>query len=63
MKKALALDPKFAEAQARAAYRMVFMGYYDDPSWIDKGIAEAEAALRIDTGLPFGHFTLGTRMR
>lgn len=60
MKKALALDPKFAEAQARAAYRMVFMGYYDDPSWIDKGIAEAEAALRIDTGLPFGHFTLGT---
>ena len=60
LKKALALDPKFAEAQARAAYRLVFMGYYDDPSWIDKGIAEAEAALRIDPGLPFGHFTLGT---
>jgi serine/threonine-protein kinase len=60
LNKALALDPKFAEAQARAAYRLVFMGYYDDPSWIDKGIAEAEAALRIDPGLPFGHFTLGT---
>jgi TolB-like protein len=60
LKKALALDPKFAEAQARAAYRLVFMGYYDDPSWIDKGIAEAEAALRIDPGLSFGHFTLGT---
>ena len=26
LKKALALDPKFAEAQARAAYRLVFMG-------------------------------------
>ena len=60
LKKALALDPKFAEAQARAAYRLVFMGYYDDPSWVDKGIAEAEAALRIDPALPFGHFTLGT---
>ena len=60
LKKALALDPKFAEAQAGAAYRLVFMGYIDDPSWIDKGIAEAEAALRIDPGLPFGHFTLGT---
>jgi TolB-like protein len=60
LKDALALDPKFAEAQARAAYRLVFMGYYDDPSWIDKGIAEAEAALRIDPDLPSGHFTLGT---
>jgi TolB-like protein/cytochrome c-type biogenesis protein CcmH/NrfG len=60
LKQALALDPKFAEAQARAAYRLVFMGYYDDPSWIDKGIAEAEAALRIDPGLPSAHFTLGT---
>ena len=60
LKKALALDPKFAAAQAGAAYRMVFLGYIDDPSWIDKGIAEAEAALRIDPGLPFGYFTLGT---
>jgi TolB-like protein len=60
LKKALALDPKFAEAQARAAYRLVFMGYYDDPSWIDKGIAEAEEALRIDPELPAGYFTLGT---
>jgi TolB-like protein len=60
LKKALEVDPTFAEAQASAAYRMVFLGYYDDPSWIDKGIAEAEAALRIDPGLPFGHFTLGT---
>jgi eukaryotic-like serine/threonine-protein kinase len=60
LKKALALDPKFAEAQAAVAFRLVLMGYYDDPSSIDKGIAEAEAALRIDPGLPFGHFTLGT---
>jgi TolB-like protein len=60
LKQALALDPTFAEAKARAAYRLVFMGYYDDQSWIDKGIAEAEAALRIDPELPFGYFTLGT---
>jgi TolB-like protein len=60
LNKALALDPGFAEAQARAAYRFVFMGYYDDPSWIDKGIAEAEAVLRIDPGHPYAYFTLGT---
>jgi TolB-like protein len=60
LKQALALDPMFAEAQARAAYRQVFMGYYDDPSWVDKGIADAEAALRIDPDLPYGHFVLGT---
>ena len=60
LKKALTLDPKFAEAQANAAYRLVFMGYYDDPSWTDKGIAEAEAALHIDPELPYAHFTLGT---
>jgi TolB-like protein len=60
LRKALALDPRFALAQSRIAYRMVFMGYYDDPSWIDKGIAEAEAALRIDPALPFAYFTLGT---
>lgn len=60
LKQALALDPTFAEAQAHAAYRLVFMGYYDDPSWTDKGIAEAEAALRIDPELAYAHFTLGT---
>jgi eukaryotic-like serine/threonine-protein kinase len=60
LKKALELDPTFAEALARAAYRQVFMGYYDDPSWVDKGIADAEAALRIDPGLPMGYFVLGT---
>lgn len=60
LKQALELDPAFADAQARAAYRLVFMGYYDDPSWVDKGIAEAEAALRIDPQHPYAHFTLGT---
>lgn len=60
LKKALALDPKFVEAQARAAYRLVFMGYYDKPSYVDEGIAEAEAALRIDPNLAYAYFTLGT---
>jgi TolB-like protein len=60
LQKAVELDPKFAEAQANAAYRLVMMGYIGDPSWIEKGIAEAEAALRTDPGLPYGHFVLGT---
>jgi TolB-like protein len=61
LRKALALDPRFAAAQARMAYRMAFMGYsYDDPSYIDKGIVEAEAALRIDPLYANGYFVLGS---
>jgi eukaryotic-like serine/threonine-protein kinase len=60
LRKALALDPQFAAAQARIAYRFIFMGYYDDASNIEKGIAEAEAAIRLDPSLPYAHFALGT---
>ena len=58
--KALALDPKYAEAQSGMAYRLIMMGQYDDPANIDKGIAEAQAAVRMDPLLPFAHFTLAT---
>ena len=60
LRKAIGLDPRFAAAQARLAYRLVFMGYFDDPSYVDKGIAEAQAALRVDPNLPAGYFALGT---
>lgn len=60
LRKAIALDPRFATAQARLAYRLASMGYFDDPSYLDKGIAEAQAALRIDPNLSAGHFTLAT---
>jgi TolB-like protein/Tfp pilus assembly protein PilF/predicted Ser/Thr protein kinase len=60
LRKALALDPRFAVAQARLAYRLYFMAYYDDPSYIDRGIAEAKAALAVDPALPYAYFTLGS---
>ena len=60
LRKAVALDPNFAAAQARMAYRFIFMGYYDDPSYVDKGMAEAQAAIRLDPALPSPHFALGT---
>jgi len=60
LRKAVALDPQFAAAQARLAYRLVFMGYYDDPSYIDKGIAEAETALRMNPSVSAAHFTMAT---
>ena len=56
----LKLDPGFAAAQARLAYRLVFMGYYDSVSYVDQGIAEAQAALRSDSALPGGYFALGS---
>jgi TolB-like protein len=60
LRKALTLDPAFARAQARIGFRLVMMGYYDDASYVDKGLAEAQGALRLDPSLPFGHFVLGT---
>jgi cell division septum initiation protein DivIVA len=60
LRKALALDPRFAAAQAWLGYRLIFMGYYDDASYVDKGIAEVLAALRIDPSLPVAYFALGT---
>ncbi len=60
LRQALTLDPRFALAQARLGYRQVFMGYYDDPSYLDKGIADAQAALRVDPDLPSAHFTIAT---
>ena len=56
----LAMDPDFAEARARLAYRLVFMGYYDSASYVDRGIAEALEAVRADPGLPMGYFALAT---
>jgi hypothetical protein len=42
LRKALALDPKYADAQALIAYRLMMEGNtYGDPANIDKGIAEA----------------------
>ena len=58
LRRALALDPVFAAAHARLAYRLVFMGYYDEASWIDKGVAEAQMAVRLDPSLDIAHNAL-----
>ncbi len=60
LRQALKLDPQFAQAQARMAYRHIFMGYYDEASNIDKGLVEAQAALQINPSLPYGHFALAS---
>ena len=60
LRKALVLDPRFAAAQARIGYRLIFMSYYDDAAYLEQGVAEVEAALRIDPSLPYAYFALGT---
>jgi eukaryotic-like serine/threonine-protein kinase len=57
---ALALDPLFALARARLAHRLVFMGSYDDQSYLLEGIGQAQAALRTDPSLPYAHVALAT---
>jgi len=59
LRKALDLDPRFAAAQARLAYRIFFLGYYDDPKYVDEAISLAQAAASIDPTLAAPHFALG----
>ena len=60
LRKALVLDPTYAEAHSRIAYRLMMMGGYDDPANVDKSIAEAEAALHIDPTLPSAYLALAS---
>jgi TolB-like protein len=60
LRRALVMDPDFALARARLAYRLIFMGYYDSLSYVDRGMAEAQQAARTDPGLPSVHFALAT---
>jgi non-specific serine/threonine protein kinase len=60
LQRALELDPAFTKARAALAYRMYFMSLYDDPGWSDKGVAEAEEALRRDPTVADVHFVLGS---
>jgi len=60
LRKALALDPTYADAQSQVAYRLMFLGQLDDPANLDRAVTEAQAALRIDPQLPSAHFTLAS---
>ena len=60
LRRALAIDPRFAEGRASLAFRLVTMGYYAETSNVDQGIAEAEAALRINPDLPMAYYTIAT---
>jgi serine/threonine-protein kinase len=60
LKKAVSLDPAFAVAQALLAYRVFFLGYYDDPKYIDESIAIAKRAIGLDPTLPAAHTALAS---
>lgn len=60
LRQAIGLDPSFAKARAALAYRMYFLSLFDDPSWRDQGLREAEIALQTDPALPDVHFALGS---
>ena len=60
LRQALALDPQFALARAYLANRLMFMANYDSPSYLDQAIAEAEAAVQMDSSLSYGYFALGS---
>ena len=58
--KAVSLDPAFAVAQARLAYRTAFLGYYDDPKYLDMSIAIGKRAIELDPTLPAAHTALAS---
>ena len=60
LKKAVSLDPTFAVAHAQLAYRVFFLGYYDDPKYVDESIAIAQRAIELDPTLPFAYTALAS---
>jgi serine/threonine-protein kinase len=60
LKAALKLDPRFAVAQARLAYRYFFLSYYGDPKYLDIAIEEAKRAVEMDPTLSQAHFALAS---
>ncbi|HEX6213282.1 MAG TPA: protein kinase [Vicinamibacterales bacterium] len=59
-REALQLDPSFALAQAKLAYRLFFQSYFDDPKYVDLGIEAALRAIEMDASLPAGYFALAS---
>ena len=60
LKKAVSLDPTFAVAHAHLAYRVFFLGYYDDPKYVDESITIAQRAIELDPTLPFAYTALAS---
>jgi eukaryotic-like serine/threonine-protein kinase len=59
-REALKLDPSFALAQGKLAYRLFFQSYYDDPKHLDLAIEAALRAIEMDPSLSAGHFALAS---
>ena len=60
LQEALKLDPNFAAAQARMAYRTFFLAYYDDPKYLDISIEQARRAIEMDPSLARAHLALAS---
>ena len=60
LQNALKLDPAFAFAQARMAYRTFFLAYYEDPKYLDISIEQAQRAVDMDPTLALAHFALAS---
>jgi TolB-like protein len=60
LKQALALDPRFAAAKARLAYRIFFLSNRGDSAAIDRAITLAREAADLDPTLAYPHFVLGS---
>src|SRR5207247_5991086 len=61
LRKAVTLDPGFALAKARLAYRIYFLGVYSgDLTFMEQAISLAEAAATLDPTLAYPPFVLGS---
>jgi len=60
LEQALKVDPTFAAAQARLAYRTFFLAVYGDPKYLDISIAQAQRAVEIDPTLAPARFALAS---
>ena len=60
LNQALALDPRFAMAKARLAYRTFYLHHRGDVAAVDRAIVLAREAEALDPTLAYPHFVLGS---
>ena len=60
LNRALALDPRFAVAKSRLAYRIYFLHHRGDTASLDRSIVLAREAADLDPNLPHPHSVLGS---
>ena len=60
LRQAISLDPQFAAAHAWLGRRLMFLGAYASPAYLDSGMVAVQRAISLQPDLPVGQYFLAT---